>query len=270
MEYTPLSASHPDALKDFKTIEAILRGKTPALFLDYDGTLVPLARRPELATASDELRAAIARLAVLMPVAVVSGRGRADVMQILGVSGIAYAGSHGFDITDANGRDLSGDIGAPYVPALRKAAASLTARLAPVAGAFVEDKKYALAIHFREVTPRDQARVADIVESEVNRHPTLRRTGGKMIHELRPALEWNKGTAVVHIMKALGLATANTLPVYIGDDETDEDAFRAVHDTGIGIKVGTDNTPTAARYSLETPKDVNTFVGQLADLYEPR
>jgi len=261
------SATLPDALAHFDDVMGRMADRRPALFLDYDGTLVPLARRPELAVPPEDLRTAIGHLATLMPVAVVSGRGREDVRQMLNVSGIAYAGSHGFDITDAGGRDLSGDVGDPYLPALKQAAASLAKSLDPISGAFIEDKTYSLAIHYREVHPDEHADVHAAVETEAARHDTLKRTGGKMIHELRPDLEWHKGTAVLRVMDALGLTPDTAAPVYLGDDETDEDAFAAVRDTGIGIKVGGGSEPTAAHFHLASPADVRVFLDRVASRF---
>ncbi|GAA6157815.1 hypothetical protein NBRC116588_32880 [Pyruvatibacter sp. HU-CL02332] len=265
MTQTLAPASQPDALDHFDEIITRMAGRSPALFLDYDGTLVPLARRPELAIAPPELLTALSRLAALMPVAVVTGRGRPDVMQMLGVKGIAYAGSHGFDIVDAEGKDLSGDIGDAFLPALREASLALTAFLDPIDGAFLEDKIYSLAIHYREVAPARHDDIAAAVEAEAARHPTLKKAGGKMIHELRPDIEWNKGTAILHVMEAMGLTSDTSMPFYIGDDETDEDGFRAIREIGVGIKVGGGSAPTEAHYSLETPASVWTFLSQLTD-----
>jgi len=259
------STQQPDALEHFNDVTSRMAGRSPALFLDYDGTLVPLARRPELAIAPEELRQALSHLAGLMPVAVVSGRGRADIEAMLNVKGIAYAGSHGFDIVDAMGHDLSGDIGAPYRPALEDAVRSLAPVLAPISGAFLEDKVYSLAIHYREVAPDRHNEVRDIVDAEAARHDDIKRTGGKMIHELRPDIEWNKGTAVLRVMEALSLTAQTAVPVYLGDDETDEDAFHAIEQTGIGIRVGDPAGPTHAHFSLATPHDVSVFLDRLAN-----
>lgn len=259
----------PDALARFDAIAQAMQARKPALFLDYDGTLVPLAQRPGLAVASPQLRAAVAQLAERMPVAVVSGRGRADVTQMLDVGGITYAGSHGFDIRDAEGRDLSGTIGDPYLPALEQAAQALAAALTPIEGAFVEDKLYAIAIHYREAAPDTHRVIGDIVTAEAARHAGLKQTGGKMIHELRPAIAWDKGTAVMRVMEALGLTTETSIPIFIGDDETDEDAFKAIAATGIGIRVGADHAATHAHYRLNTPEDVHGFLERLASLPTP-
>jgi len=253
-----------DALTHFDEVVARMDDRKPALFLDYDGTLVPLAPRPELAVASADLRNAIRRLAALMPVAVVSGRGRKDAEQMLGVDGIAYAGSHGFDIRDAQGRDLSSDIGEPFRPALVSAAEAMRRDLIDFAGAFLEDKVYSLAIHYRATPTHMHDAIRAAVDEQVAAHDGLKRTGGKMIHELRPAIAWDKGTAVLRVMEALGLSTDTVAPIYIGDDETDEDAFRAIASTGIGIRVGPDEEPTLAAFRLDAPEDVRAFMDRLA------
>ena len=269
MTHTAAPAHLSDALKHFDDVTRRMAGRPPALFLDYDGTLVPLARRPDLAIAPPELLDALAKLSQRMPVAIVTGRGLADVMGMVSVNGIAYAGSHGFDIVDAQGRDLSGDIGAPYRPALAQAAKTLAPFLKQIDGALLEDKVYSLAIHYREVAPDRHADILKAVNAEADRHSGLKRTGGKMIHELRPDTNWNKGTAVLRVMEALGLTGQAAVPFYLGDDETDEDAFLAIKDTGIGIRVGDPSGPTHAHFSLNTPDDVSIFLDRLTGTIAP-
>ncbi len=256
----------PDAIEHFNDIAGRFAARRPAMFLDYDGTLVPIATRPELASTPERVKAIVQRLADKVPVAVVSGRGRADVASMLGVEGIAYAGSHGFDIRDAAGNDLSGGIGAPFRPALESAAEALTHALSHLRGTFVEDKLFSLAVHYREADEAHHAEIAQRVDHETARHENLRRTGGKMIHELRPAIDWHKGKAVLRVMAALGLDAATCMPIYIGDDETDEDAFLALRETGLGIRVGHDDRETAADYALGSPDDVATFLEMMADV----
>lgn len=211
------------------------------------------------------IRTVVARLALKMPVAVVSGRGLEDVMEMLAVEGIAYAGSHGFEIRDAEGRDLAGGIGDAFRPALARAREALQAELAHVAGAQVEDKRYAIAIHYRQADAAAHGDIEARVAQEAARHDTLKRTGGKMIHELRPNIDWDKGTAVLRVLDALGLSRSETVPIYIGDDETDEDAFRAIAGFGIGIRAGEDG-PTAAAFTLDGPEAVGDFLERLAGL----
>jgi len=247
---------------DGDAFTAALAGRRPALFLDYDGTLTPIVDRPDRALLSDAARAAVARLAGLCPVAVVSGRDLDDVSTMVGLEGLVYAGSHGFDI---RGPGLRRQIGLEYAPALERAAEALRRGLDGIPGALVERKRFAIAVHTRLVAPDAKAAVADAVRAAAAAEPDLRVTGGKEIHELRPNLPWDKGRAVLALIDALGLADAGTVPVYIGDDETDEDAFRALAGRGIGIRVMDRPAATAAAWSLPDTDAVRVFLEGLAE-----
>ena len=249
----------PSAGRDFATFLDALGGRRPALFLDYDGTLTPIVDRPDRAVLDEAARAAVARLVALCPVAVVSGRDLDDVARLVGLEELVYAGSHGFDI---RGPHLRTQIGLEYVPALERADAALRRRLAGVPGALVERKRFAIAVHTRLVEPAAKPGVAEAVHAVADGLPELRVTGGKEILELRPDLPWDKGRAVLALLDALGLAEA--VPVYIGDDETDEDAFRALRGRGVGIRVMDPPAETAAGWSLRDPVEVRVFLERLA------
>lgn len=253
----------PSAGRDFAAFLEALAGRRPAVFLDYDGTLTPIVDRPERAVLDDATRAAVARLAALCPVAVVSGRDLDDVARMVGLGELVYAGSHGFDI---RGPSLRTQIGLEYVPALERADAALRDRLAAVPGALVERKRFAIAVHTRLVEPAAKAAVVDAVRAVAAGEAELRVTGGKEIHELRPDLPWDKGRAVLALLDALGLGDA--MPLYIGDDETDEDAFRALGGRGIGIRVMDPPGETAAGWSLCDPVEVRVFLERLAGVLE--
>lgn len=256
----------PSALAEFDAFTASLDGRIPALFLDYDGTLAAIAPRPELAAMPDEARAVVQRLSALCPVAFVSGRDLDDLTAMVAVDGLVYAGSHGFDL---RGPDLRRQVGVEYVPDLDIADGSLRDRLGGIAGALVERKRFAIAIHTRQVAPPEKPRVADAVRAVVEAQPRLRMTGGKELFELRPNLPWDKGRAVLALLEALGLEGDGTMPIYLGDDETDEDAFRALagrgDGNGIGIRVMDGPAETAATWSLHDPAEAAAFLGRLAD-----
>ncbi|WP_245593410.1 trehalose-phosphatase [Azospirillum halopraeferens] len=258
-------ADRPSALDRFADFTAALGGRRPAVFLDYDGTLTPIVDRPDLAILDPATRAAVARLAELCPVAVVSGRDLDDVRRLMDLDGLVYAGSHGFDI---RGPSLRTRIGLEYVPALDSAHAALNRRLGDVDGALVERKRFAIAIHTRRVAADAKPRVAEAVRAVAGEHPDLRVTGGKEIHELRPNLPWDKGRAVLALLDALELSGDGVLPLYLGDDETDEDAFRALADRGpgrgAGVRVMETPAPTAAAWRLHDPAEVRLFLERLA------
>jgi alpha,alpha-trehalase len=234
------------------------------VFLDYDGTLTPIVERPEDALLPRQTRAAVARLAALHPVAILSGRDLPDVRALVGVDGIVYAGSHGFDIARADG--LRHQRGREFLAELDAAEQELRPLVEVVPGARVERKAFAIAVHFRQVMEERVPEVEDAVRRVAADRPRLRTTGGKKILELRPGLEWDKGRALLWLLEVLRLDEPGVIPVYVGDDETDEDAFRAVRDRGLGVVVRgeADERPTAARYALRDTTEVRAFLGGLA------
>jgi trehalose-phosphatase len=259
-------ADLPPALET--PVDQMLGGRSPAVFLDYDGTLTPIVDDPARATLHPQARAAIRRLARACPVAVVSGRDLADVRALVGVEGIAYAGSHGFDILHPDGR--SEQVGEEFLPDLDAAEAELRPTVESIPGAILERKRFAIATHFRMA---EEARVPELehaVARAAGVHPRLRRTGGKKIFELRPDLAWDKGRALRSLLGVLGLERPDVCPLYVGDDETDEDAFRAIGDDGLGLVVRgeADDRPTAADYALADTDETRAFLERLAEHLE--
>ena len=252
----------PSALDSSTDLARQLESKQPVLFLDYDGTLTPIVARPELALLDEAVRHTLAALAQRCPVAIVSGRDRADVQQLVGIDGLIYAGSHGFDI---NGPGLHAEQGAAYLPDLADAEAELRRSLNPIRGALLERKKYSLAVHVRGLPPDAAVAVEAAVETTLSRHARLRKGTGKMVFELLPRLDWHKGKAVLHILDALPFPGAEVLPIYIGDDRTDEDAFAALAGRGVGILVAESPRPTAAYYTLRNPDEVHCFLERLSE-----
>jgi trehalose 6-phosphate phosphatase len=253
-------AQLPDALESIPA----LGDRRLAVFLDYDGVLTPIVDDPARALLDDAQRERVARLARAVPTAIVSGRDTADVRRLVGVPGLYYAGSHGFEITDAAGTVIDDRHGRPYLPALDAAEQALRADLAGIPGAAVDRKRFAVAVHYRGVPPE---RVGEVVAA-VRTPPGLRRTGGKKVIELRPDVDWDKGRAVRALAGRLGLSGATLL--YVGDDVTDEDAFRAIGEEGIGVVVRgeDDGRETAARYALSDTAAVGAFIERLIRLTE--
>ena len=252
----------PSALDHIDEIVAAAGGKRPAVFLDYDGTLAHIVSHPQDAWLSDSMRQTLRLLAARVPVAILTGRDLDDVRGRVLVDGIVYAGSHGFDIAGAGG--LRRELGAAYLSVLDTAEAQLREALDEIPGAQLERKHFSVAAHYRNVTENDACKVALAVETVAAKHRKLRRMDGKKVYELLPDIDWNKGKAMLWLLEILGLDGRNALPIYIGDDRTDEDAFRALEQRGIGILVSEHSPPTAARYSLKNPAEVEEFMAALA------
>ena len=257
---TPLVREARDAFK------AQASGKRLAVFLDYDGTLTPIVENPEDATLGEGMRAALSRLAARVPVAIVSGRDLKDVQGFVRDDQLYYAGSHGFDLAGPNGWQEVVEKGEAFLPTLEAASDALEERLASVEGARVERKRFSLAVHFRQVSEADEATVADAVRETIAQHDDLRASGGKKVFDIKPRVDWHKGRAVLSLLKKLDLDRPDVLPIYVGDDTTDEDAFRSLSDRGLGVVVrdGADRR-TSARFALEDTDAVERFLLWLAD-----
>ena len=235
----------PSALNFIDEIIAGTGGKRPAVFLDYDGTLTPIVSHPEDAWLSDSMRQTLRSLAASVPVAILSGR----------------AGSHGFDIAGAGG--LRRELGAAYLSVLDAAETELREALDEIPGAQLERKRFSVAAHYRNVKENDAFRVALAVDAVAARHRELRRIDGKKVYELLPDIDWDKGKAVLWLLETLGLESGNVRPIYIGDDSTDEDAFRALEQSGVGILVSEQSRSTAARYLLKDSAEVERLLRAL-------
>ncbi|HEX9670400.1 MAG TPA: trehalose-phosphatase [Thermoanaerobaculia bacterium] len=262
------AALPPSALDRWPEIERRLRtGGRPVLFLDYDGTLTPIVARPELAVLEGGVRDLLTRLARRFPLAVLSGRGREDVAALVGLPEIVYAGSHGFDVAGGwPGRELRHEVGEGTPAEIGAAAVELERALAGFPGVLVEPKRFSVAVHWRLARPEDLAAIEAAVDRVLAAHPALRRAAGKRVWELRPALAWDKGEALRWLLAAWGLDGGRSVPLYVGDDVTDEDAFRVVAETGVGILVADHPRPTAAAYSLRDPGEVRELLERVAVL----
>jgi alpha,alpha-trehalase len=258
------------ALDNWDEIRARLKDRRAAVFLDYDGTLTPIVERPDLAILSPDIRATLERLSKVCTVVIVSGRERRDVARLVGSDGIVYAGAHGFDIAGPAGTGIQHKEGASFVPVIAEAAKELRRLLAPIHGVIVEDKTYAIAVHYRMVDAEDVARVEKVVDTVLAHHTRLRKTGGKKVFELRPDIPWDKGKAVLWLLDALDLDRPDIVPIYLGDDVTDHDAFDALRGKGLSVLVSAQLESTSADYRLADTSEVADFLNDLATMLSER
>ncbi|WP_157578734.1 trehalose-phosphatase [Pontibacter roseus] len=260
----------PSALQNREELLAKLQNKNPAVFLDYDGCLTPIVKEPDMAILSEEMRQVLHDLAGVCKVAVVSGRDRQNVERLVKLDNLYFAGSHGFDITGPGNMQAEPGGATAALAALDESEKLLQAKLQHVAGSLVERKRYAIAVHYRNVAEEQVSDVEQAVDAVLAEQPQLKKGLGKKVIELKPNLDWHKGKAVLWLMEELQLDKQNTLPIYIGDDITDEDAFASLQGRGIGILVGEHDDKTAATYRLEDVEEVRAFLQELTDFVKRR
>jgi trehalose-phosphatase len=249
---------------DAREVVRIAGSRAIAVLLDYDGTLTPIVADPAAALLAPEARRVIERLAERHVVAVVSGRGLADVAAKVGIDRLYYAGSHGFELRGPDGTGHEHPEAAGHLPALERAARQLDEALAGIPGALVEPKRFGVAAHYRQVAPDAHESVRAIVRAIASEASGLRLTTGHMVLELRPDLPWDKGAAVRWLLAELGQDHGELLALFVGDDVTDEDAFRVIADRGVGIVVATEPRFTRATRRLDDPDAVRRFLDELA------
>ncbi len=257
----------PDATMLLDTPAGLLTNRRPALFYDFDGTLSDIVDDADRAALTAGAADALRSLTAQCPVAILSGRDLADVEQRIGLPGIWYAGSHGFESIGPDGSHHQNDAATPAIPVLQDAAAGLRDRLADISGVAVEHKRFGVAVHYRNAARNRVGDVLSVVRNTGQR-TGLRVTTGREVVELRPDVDWDKGKTLHWVLDQISDdSSAALVPIYLGDDITDEDAFDAIEDHGVGIVVRHNDDgdrATAARYALDSPAEVSEFTGRLA------
>lgn len=237
-----------------------LANKRLALFLDYDGTLAPIVERPELAELRPEIRELLQQLSNYYPVAIISGRELSDLQDRVGLKNIYYAGNHGLEVI---GPSLKFTQGTQYIEELAQVYQQLYQQLRHILGILIENKRFSLSIHYRLVAESSLSSIQRVINQILQQHPQLIRCEGKKVFEIRPNIDWHKGKAVCWLLTALQLEQPDVIPIYIGDDNTDEDAFRMLKQRGIGIIVSKCKQTTAAQYCLFDTTEVQQFLATL-------
>lgn len=236
-----------------------------AIFLDYDGTLTPIVPDYRKANIERGMVDAIARLAGRVPVAIISGRDLDDVRARVGLDHVFYAGSHGFDIAGPGGLRDRPDEAEAFLPPLREAEGALREALQGVEGAKIEHKTFSIAVHVRNVAQNEVETVERTVDEVIGQHPQLRKGRGKKVFEIQPRADWDKGCAVSWLLDNTRPGEGDALPLYVGDDITDEDAFAALAGRGVSIIVRGGDRITTADYALDDAAAVGRFLDWLGE-----
>jgi trehalose-phosphatase len=254
----------PEAIHALPEIRRRIGERRCGFFLDLDGTLAPIAPRPDLLRLPAKTRTILSRLASRHVVCVVSGRGLDDLRQQVGLDSLCYAAAHGHRIVGPAGSGIDLEVGAEHKEELRAAAQELRDRLLSVEGVVLEEKGLSLSVHYRLVPERERPAVARAVAGAALSFPALRLTTGKLVHELRPPGDWDKGRAVLWLLETLGWGPRDSCPICLGDDLTDEDMFAAVDGWGVAMVVGDPDRSTRAHYRLRDSDEVTSLLESFA------
>lgn len=268
---------HPSALNMFNQIMYNTNGKQIIVFLDYDGTLSPIVADPDKAYMSKKMRVTLKDIARHFPTAIVSGRCLDKLFSFVRLAELYYAGSHGMDIKGPTNRrstkkgnndEVLLQPASEFLPMINEVYKILVEKTKCVPGAMVENNKFCLSVHFRNVDEKSWAPLAEQVSLVLNDYPKLKLTQGRKVLEIRPTIKWDKGRALEFLLESLGFANSkNVFPIYIGDDRTDEDAFKVLRNRGqgCGILVSKISKETNASYTLQDPSEVGQFLRHLVD-----
>ena len=257
---TPSNTAHfPSPLfQNIKALRGRIAGATHlALLLDFDGTISETAPRPEHADIAAPLRVALQQLGERpdLNIAVVSGRALADLRARVGLENAIYVGNHGLEIEAGSTRFRE-----PHAESLRRELRSLSLQLklalAQTDGLEIEDKGLTLSVHYRRVPEQLHHWVRAITNGAAARSRSFQSREGNMALEIKPQINWNKGYAVKWILREV--LPSSALPIYIGDDGTDEEAFGAIPE-GITIRVG-EPGDSRAQYHLPSVAAVGEFL----------
>ncbi|MGQ9508576.1 MAG: trehalose-phosphatase [Thermodesulfobacteriota bacterium] len=217
-------------------------------FFDYDGTLTPIVSQPEKANLSREQRTLLKALKnnPKCLLAIVSGRSLKDIMNKVGLEGIYYVGNHGLEIFGPGG-EVNYLSNGKFIQELKKIRYRLKRKFKGIEGLLFEDKGYILAIHYRNTDPEFVPSILITLKQEVRNSSTpLCLSFGKRVFEIRPNINVNKGTAVLELLNQI--PQASIFPLYMGDDQTDEDAFKIINRRGTTIFVGFSSNASAQYY----------------------
>jgi len=257
--------------ENWEKLRGRIANKYLFLFLDYDGTLVPIAKTPDRALISWKTRNLLKRLSEEehFKIAIISGRALRDIKNKLRLSRIIYTGNHGLEIEGPH-LNFSTPVPTEYRATLEHIKDELTKRISSVKGAFIEDKGLSLSLHFRLVDEDKRALIKTIFHEVVIVYKIkgiIKTKSGKMVLEVRPIVNWDKGKVVLWLLarQQFALHQKQILPIYIGDDLTDEDAFKALKNRGLTIFVGVPKG-SYAQYYLKSPKEVIDFLRRISKI----
>lgn len=258
--------------EDWKNISEALRARCIFLFLDYDGTLTPIVNRPEEAILPEETRRVLENLSKRnrRRIAIVSGRRLSDLKGLVGLEGLIYVGNHGLEILDSN-KKFQWIMPADFRENLAEIKDRLIKNFANFAGIFIEDKELTLSLHYRlaDIDEVEIKAIFDRIVTPYQAEGKIAVVSGKKVLEIRPVEGWHKGKIVLWLFtrERFSVRDGKVMPIYVGDDTTDEDAFKELNDQGLTVMVGKNmEFNSSAKYYLDNTDQVVEFLKRILNL----
>ncbi|MEK7471074.1 MAG: trehalose-phosphatase [Patescibacteria group bacterium] len=249
--------------KDFFEIKRLIEKKDGfILLLDFDGVLSAIAPTPDEAFISDENLMLFKKCAKLFPVAIITGREFTDIKKKININKFLYIASHGLECNE-NGKYHVKIIPKKIIGSINLAKQKIKMLMQRYPGMIFEDKNFMFAVHYRVMNPRlVKGFIQEVISilKPIIKQNKLRLDHNLKTFELRPEIGWDKGDSVLFAEKYFNKKTGKKLvPIYIGDSQTDEDAFVVLKKDGITIRVGKNNK-SSAKWYLKNQKEVSLFL----------
>ena len=248
-----------------------LRDKIILLFLDYDGTLTPIVSTPQKAFIPQKVKKLLNELSKIptCKLAIISGRALSDIRAIVGIKDIIYAGNHGLEIEGPKIK-FESQFSPRLKSIIRHIYEEVVSKLSKIKGVLIEDKGLTISVHYRLVDKKDIQGFLSIFNEITDPYVArgkIKINPGKKVYEIKPPVMWDKGKVVLWLLvrQQFLLGEDKILPVYIGDDTTDEDAFKVLKNKGLTIFVG-EPASSEARYYLKTTEEVTGLLRLISDL----
>lgn len=255
-------------LAQWPQVQQKLKNNFVCIFLDFDGTLTPIISSPENTVLGKKTKDILKHLTESMScqVIIVSGRSLRNIQKLIGIKNIIYAGNHGLEFGDLK-THMEIPVSIKYKNLLRSLRKKIVGKMASIPGVLIEEKKFSLSLHYRLVNKDDVSMVVNIFRNIIEPYKEqseLILMEGKKVLEILPPISWNKGNIVLSSLVFLRTILKNNkiIPLYIGDDVTDEHAFLVLKKIGITTCVGNKKT-TQADYYLKDHKEVQKFLTKL-------
>jgi len=245
---------------EWKKISEKLVGKKRFFFFDYDGTLTPIVKKPELAKLDSRIKDILRKISKANKVAIISGRPLSEIKNFIGIKNIIYSGNHGFEI-EIKGKKIIQNTDHWTKNEIRRIKDKLAKEIKKIDGAFLEDKGLTLSVHWRLTSKKDLPKLFALIRETIRANSRLKLTKGKKVWEIRPNINWHKGKAVRFVMSKVQSPKSEVVPVFIGDDATDEDVFKVL-ENGITVRIGK-SKKSKAKYYLKNQSEINRFLNLL-------